>query len=343
MSTMMEMRKAARERVKSHCRVCPVCDGRACAGEIPGMGGIGTGSAFRNNIVALAAYKLNMRVMHDANTPDVSRTLWDRELSLPVFAAPVGNVRQNLGSDMDNADYVRKLIAGCMKAGTLAGVGDVPEITEFARYMGYAKGYGKTVVPFIKPWGTEAVARRFDLAAEAGCDICGMDVDAAGLPHLRSLPTPAGVKTPKEMAGIIKAAHERAIKFIVKGVMTADEAVIAADAGADAIIVSNHGGRVLDHTAGAAEVLEGIAEAVGDRLVVMADGGIRSGVDVLKILALGAKVALICRPVAVMVHGDEEEGVPAYFAMIKSELAQAMQLTGCKDLASVTERVLRKC
>lgn len=340
MPTMQEMRKIARERVKTKCRVCPVCDGRACAGEIPGMGGIGTGSAFKNNITALAAHKLNMRVMHEANSPDVSCKLWDRDLALPVLAAPVGNVRQNLGSDMDNADYTRKLIEGCVKAGTLAGIGDVPELDVFAQYMDLAKEYGKTVVPFIKPWVADAVAKRFDLAAEAGCDICGMDVDAAGLPHLRSLPEPAGVKTPKEMAAIIKAAHERKIRFIVKGVMTVDEAVIAADAGADAIIVSNHGGRVLDHTAGAAEVLEGIAEAVGSRLVVMVDGGIRTGVDVLKVLALGAKFSLICRPVSVMVHGDEEEGVPAYFNMIKSELSQAMQLTGCKDLASVTRRVL---
>ncbi|CAK7000656.1 MAG: L-lactate dehydrogenase [Desulfovibrio sp.] len=340
MATMQELRKTARERVKSKCRVCPVCDGRACAGEIPGMGGIGTGSAFRNNITALAAFKLNMRVMHEANTPDVSCTLWDRKLSLPVLAAPVGNVQQNLGSDMDNADYTRKLIEGCVKAGTLAGIGDVPELDLFAKYMKLAGEYSKNVIPFIKPWVTDAVAKRFDLAAEAGCDICGMDVDAAGLPHLRSLPTPAGVKTPKEMAEIIKAAHDRKIKFIVKGVMTADEAVIAADAGADAIIVSNHGGRVLDHAAGAAEVLEGIAEAVGHRLVVMADGGIRTGVDVLKILALGAKVSLICRPVAVILHGDENEAVPAYFTMIRSELSQAMQLTGCNDLASVTRRIL---
>lgn len=340
MATMQEMRARARTRVKSQCRVCPVCNGRACAGEIPGMGGIGTGSGFHNNIAALAAYTLNMRVLHDANTPDIACTLWERKLALPVLAAPMGSVRRNIGGDMDNAVFTRKLIEGCAKAGTLAGVGDLPEIAEFAEYMDNAKGFGKTVVPFIKPWGKDAVVRRFDLAAEAGCDICGMDVDAAGLPQLRSLPAPAGVKTPGELADIVKAAHERKIRFIVKGVMTADEAVIAADAGADAIIVSNHGGRVLDHTAGAAAVLEGIADAVGHRLVVMADGGIRTGVDVLKILALGAKAALICRPVAVIVHGDEEKGVPAYFDMIGSELSQAMRLTGCKNLASIGGRVL---
>lgn len=338
--SMQELRKKARERVKTKCRVCPVCDGRACAGEIPGMGGIGTGTAFRNNLTALEAYKLNMRVLHEANTPVVSCRLWDRELSLPVLAAPVGNVRQNLGSDLDNATYTRKLMESCAKAGTLAGVGDIPDIDDFAKYMENAKDYAKTVIPFIKPWGKDAVARRFDYAAEAGCDICGMDVDAAGLPQLRALPEPAGVKSPAELAEIIKKAHARKIRFIVKGVMTPDEAVIAADAGADAIIVSNHGGRVLDYAAGAAEVLGGIAEAVGNRLVVMVDGGIRTGVDVLKVLALGAEMCLICRPVAVILHGDEEEGVPAYFDMIRSGLTQAMQLTGCKDLASVTRRVL---
>ncbi|MCC8195163.1 MAG: alpha-hydroxy-acid oxidizing protein, partial [Deltaproteobacteria bacterium] len=202
------------------------------------------------------------------------------------------------------------------------------------------KGRGKSVVPFIKPWGKDAVAERLDIAREAGCDICGMDVDAAGLTILRTLAAPVAVKTPDELAEIIDLVHQRGMKFIVKGIMTVDEAEDAVDAGTDAVLVSNHGGRVLDCTPGTAEVLPEIAEAVGDRTLVMVDGGIRSGTDVLKVLALGAKAALVCRPVAVMLHGDEENGVPAYFAGLREELAQAMRLTGCKDLASIDANVV---
>jgi hypothetical protein len=70
------IRKTARERVKEHCRVCPVCNGVACAGEVPGMGGIGTGSAFRANLSSLAAYRLEMRLLHDAATPATAISLF---------------------------------------------------------------------------------------------------------------------------------------------------------------------------------------------------------------------------------------------------------------------------
>ncbi len=337
---MQEIRNKARERVKTKCRVCPVCDGKACAGEVPGMGGIGTGMSFRNNVTALAAYQLNMRVLHGANTPDTSLELWGRKLALPVFAAPVGTVGRNIGSGMADDEYAGHLINGCTAAGTLASTGDVPDIEGFSKFMVQVKGRGKSVVPFIKPWSRDAVAARLDLAVQAGCDICGMDVDAAGLSILRALAAPVAVKTAAQLAEIIALAHQRGIRFIVKGIMTIDEAYLAADAGADAVLVSNYGGRVLDYTPGTAEVLPEIAEAVGKQTIVMVDGGIRSGVNVLKCLALGAKVALICRPVAVMLHGDGEKGVPVYFAAIQDQLAQAMHLTGCKDLASVTEDVV---
>ena len=232
------------------------------------------------------------------------------------------------------------VIDGCVAAGTLAGVGDVPQIDKFEKYVGWGKGRGKSFVPFIKPWPRDEVAKRLDFAKEAGCDICGMDVDAAGLKVLRTFAAPVSVKTPAALAELIALAHDRGMKFIVKGIMTVDEAHLAAEAGADAVLVSNHGVRVLDYTPGTAEVLPEIAEAVGEQTIVMVDGGIRTGVDVLKCLALGAKAALICRPIAVMLHGDEEKGVPAYLAAIQDQLAQAMRLTGCNDLASVNVDVV---
>jgi isopentenyl diphosphate isomerase/L-lactate dehydrogenase-like FMN-dependent dehydrogenase len=82
---------------------------------------------------------------------------------------------------------------------------------------------------------------------------------------------------------------------------------------------------------------------VGNRVVVMTDGGIRSGADVLKALALGAKVVLICRPVVVIAHGDEQNGVGKYFAQIRDELTQAMRLTGCANVEAVTRRVISNC
>jgi isopentenyl diphosphate isomerase/L-lactate dehydrogenase-like FMN-dependent dehydrogenase len=338
---MQDARKKARDRVKSRCKVCPVCNGVACAGDVPGMGGIGTGVSFQNNVTALAQQRLLMRVLHGANEPDTTMELWGRKLALPVLAAPVGSVSVNLGSDMSDADYATTLVRGCRAAGTLASVGDGLDAATFEKNISMIGDGGASVIAFIKPWAArEEIVTRLDMAVAAGISICGMDVDAAGLTVMRRRETPVSTQTPEALAQVVKLAHARGIKFIVKGVMAEDEAVIAADAGADAVLVSNHGGRVLDHSPGTAEVLPDIADAVGGRVVVMMDGGVRTGADVLKALALGAHLTLICRPVVVAVHGDEQNGVVKYFAQLQDELAQAMRLTGCGNLAAVSRRVL---
>lgn len=122
--------------------------------------------------------------------------------------------------------------------------------------------------------------------------------------------------------------------------MTPEEAEIALAAGAAAIVVSNHGGRVLDHTPGAAEVLPAIAARVKGRLLIFADGGVRSGSDVLKLLALGADAVLVGRPLVIGVMGGGREGVAFLLNKLKSELIQAMLLTGTADVKSVPRAIL---
>ncbi|MCL1985377.1 MAG: alpha-hydroxy-acid oxidizing protein, partial [Betaproteobacteria bacterium] len=226
-------------------------------------------------------------------------------------------------------------------ANTLACVGDGLDAATFQENISTIGDSGASVIAFIKPWAAkEEIGMRLDMAIKAGIGICGMDVDAAGLTALRRRGTPVSTQTPEGLTQIIRLAHSRGIKFIVKGVMTVDDAVVAVDAGADAVLVSNHGGRVLDHSPGTAEVLPAIADAVGRRVVVMMDGGVRTGADVLKALALGAKLTLVCRPVVVAVHGDEQNGVVRYFTRMQDELTQAMRLTGCANLDSISRRIL---
>ena len=89
---MKAIKDLARERMKGHCRVCPVCDGRVCSGEVPGMGGLGTGSSFRANLEALANVKLAMRCLHGAALPDTSTEVLGLKLTMPVMAAPIGGL-----------------------------------------------------------------------------------------------------------------------------------------------------------------------------------------------------------------------------------------------------------
>ncbi len=149
---------------------------------------------------------------------------------------------------------------------------------------------------------------------------------------------PVGPKTSAELQEVIAATS---LPFIVKGIMTADEAEEAVRAGAAAIVVSNHGGRVLDCTPGAAEVLPGIAARVKGKAIIFADGGVRSGADVLKLLALGADAVLVGRPLVIAAFGGGREGVAMYLNQLKGELLQAMLLTGTADVKQVSARILQ--
>jgi len=130
--------------------------------------------------------------------------------------------------------------------------------------------------------------------------------------------------------------------FAIKGVMSADDARQAADAGVTAIIVSNHGGRQLDGAAAPIEVLPTIVDAVRDRLEVILDGGVRRGVHVLKALALGAKGCAIGRPYLYGLSAGGEAGVAKALEILRSELTIAMKLSGCPDVRAVRRSLLRR-
>lgn len=98
---MKDVRKHARELMEGYCRVCPICNGKACAGEVPGMGGLGTGASFMNNVSALAGVRFNMRLVHGAETPDTSVSVLGLKLAMPVLAAPIGGVSFNMGGKIN--------------------------------------------------------------------------------------------------------------------------------------------------------------------------------------------------------------------------------------------------
>ena len=175
---------------------------------------------------------------------------------------------------------------------------------------------------------------------DQGCRIfaVAMDIDAAGLPFLKNLTPPAGSKTVEELREIVKEAE---VPFIIKGIMTVKGALKAKEAGAAAIVVSNHGGRVLDQCPATAEVLAEIADAVGNDMKILVDGGIRSGVDIFKALALGADAVLIGRPFVTAVYGGGAEGVAAYTAKLAAELEDTMAMCGAHSLSEISRDMVR--
>ncbi len=132
------------------------------------------------------------------------------------------------------------------------------------------------------------------------------------------------------------------LPLVIKGVLTAEDAELAIQHGVAAIIVSNHGGRQLDAATPSILALPEVVEAVKGRVEVYMDGGIRTGIDVLKAVALGARVVFVGRPVLWGLAVQGIEGVSQVFEILREELEYAMVLSGCPTIASVNRTFIKQ-
>ena len=334
-----EILQNARTCMGPYCKACPVCNGQACKNTIPGPGAKGSGTGFARNYQKWQELRVNLDTIGENRRADTSFDFFGHRLALPVMAAPVGAMQMHYGDKYDDLTYNRLLLAACAKAGIVAFTGDGvdPAVMEGATQAIRARqGCG---VPTVKPWDRETLMQKLDLALTADPMAIAMDIDAAGLPFLRNRMPPAGSKTVAELREVAERARK---PFILKGIMTVKGAEKALEAGAAGIIVSNHGGRVLDQCPATAEDMPENADALkGTAVKVMVDGGIRSGVDVFKALALGADGVLICRPFVTAVYGGGEEGVKCYIDKIAGELADTMQMCGAHSISEITREMVR--
>ena len=319
---------------KNKCKACPICNGKACGNSIPGPGSKGVGDTAMRNYSKWQEIRVNMDTLCESGTPDTSLELFGKKFRYPFFAGPVGAVVAHYSDKYDDKGYNNVLVKACADNGIAAFTGDGLDATVMkvaCEAIAASDGVG---VPTVKPWNLETIEGKMELVKASGSFAVAMDVDAAGLPFLKGMNPPAGGKTVEKLAAIAKMAGK---PFIVKGVMTVKGALKAKEAGAAGIVVSNHGGRVLDQCPATAEVLCDIVDALkGSGMKIIVDGGIRTGVDVFKALAMGADAVIICRPFVPMVYGGAEEGVQLYINKIGAELEDTMAMCGAKDLASIT-------
>lgn len=328
----------ARECIGPYCKACNICNGKVCRNQIPGPGAKGTGDTAMRNYDKWQEIRVNMDTICENKTPDTSFSLFGHNFRYPFFAGPVGAVNLHYGDKYDDLAYNNILVQACSENGIAAFTGDGtnPEVMKGAAKA--ISSFGGIGVPTVKPWNMDTIKEKLTLCRESGSFAVAMDIDAAGLPFLKNMQPPAGSKTVEELREIIEMAH---VPFIIKGIMTVKGALKAKEAGASAIVVSNHGGRVLDQCPATAEVLKDIADVLkGSGIKILVDGGIRSGTDVFKALALGADAVLICRPFVTAVYGGAQEGVKTLIEKIGAELADTMAMCGAPDLASITEDMI---
>lgn len=330
--TYNEILEKSKGLIGPYCKSCPVCNGKACGNSMPGPGSKIPGNVAARNYEKWQEIFVNMDTLCPNMPVDTSFELFGKKFFAPIFIAPLGALSLHYGDKHTDITYNNILVPAAANYGICALTGDGvdPEVLKnAANAMEKIGGIG---IPTIKPWNKEFVFEKLDILNEKGIFAAAMDVDGAGLPFLKKMNPNAGSKSVDEMKEIISYAK---MPFIIKGIMTVKGALKAVEAGADAIVVSNHGGRVQGNTPSTAEVLPEIAEAVKGKIKIFVDGGIRSGVDVYKALALGADAVLIGRPVVPFIYAEGEEGFKVYMDKIVAELKDTMTMCGTPTLKDI--------
>ena len=344
--TVTDVREKAREKLKGICGVYRICDGldtRLCQGQSYGrplgIGGVGSGASFHNNILALKKLQLKMRLIGPHFESNTKFNFFGEELAMPIMAASVAGVNSFGGEKViSEKEFCRSVVIGCKEAGTLGWRGDSFNYSIENSWgidaIAEAKGYG---VKIVKPRAQDVIIQFFKKAEKIGCKAVGIDIDGCGSFMMAKNNKPVYRKTVDDIKELVSAT---CLPVIIKGIMTLEDGLAADEAGASAIVVSNHGGRVLDHTPGTADVLPNIAAELKNKMMIIVDGGVRTGYDALKMLALGADAVLIGRDIIRAAVGSKNEGVRLQMEYLQKTLAKAMKMTNCSDLNEITSDIL---
>lgn len=325
---------------KDICWVCKVCDGTDCASGVPGMGGVGKMETFQDNSKALKEYTILPRYIRDQVNPNTNFHFLGKQFTVPIMAAPMTGATTNMNNAMDEFQYSSTVLQGSLESGSIAWLGDGATPDKYIQMLSAIRKVEGMGILICKPRADEGMLReRFQEAQRQGIFALGMDIDAFNFKTMIQKNQQAPSRNINDLKNIRKFTT---LPFIIKGIMTEEDAELAIEIGADALVVSNHGGRVMDEMPGTARVLHKISERVARRVPVLVDGGIRSGMDVFKMIALGADAVLVGRPIAISAVGGEVPGVKFLYNQYTNELKNTMNITGAESLKNISKDMLLK-
>jgi len=307
-------------------------------------GGAGDEVTLRDNVAAFERRKLRPRVLVDVGQVSTATTVLGTKIALPVVIAPLA-MQRLAHPDGEEATARAAAAAGTIMCLSSAATCAPKELTQGHRWFqvyvwrprtkteaaieeAVAHGYSALVLTVDVPYiGRRERDIRVDFKVPENLtvqgDLFGQGFDASV--SWRDLEWLAGYDLP----------------VVVKGLLTAEDAAVACEHGAAAVVVSNHGGRQLDGVSATLDVLEEVVDAVDGRAEVLVDGGVRRGVDVLKALALGARAVMIGRAMLWGLAVAGEEGVTDVLRMFREEVELGLALLGCTSPADVSRAHVR--
>ena len=296
-----------------------------------------TKATFRRNPRAFQQYLFRQKIFHDVSEPDISIELFGKTLPIPAITAPVGSFSL-IGQEAE-----RQVAEGTDRAGAMMFVSQAAHFNlhdwrnadksplVFMAYMNRGKPEVEEYAKTAEDLGFAAVGITMDTVkpVKLGDEVPLSTKD--GKPRKGHKSTPKDIEWMKQMVKL---------PVVVKGIMGADDARVAVNSGADALVVSNHGGRILDFNRSALEALPEVVDAVGAKVPVLLDSGIRSGGDIVKAMALGAKAVLTGRPVAWGVGAFGASGVARVFNIFAEEMQRVLVMTGVARVGEVSKAIL---
>jgi len=296
-----------------------------------------TKATFHRNPRAFRQYLFRQKIFHDVADPDISVELFGCKLPIPAITAPVGSFSL-IGNDAE-----RQVAEGTERAGAMMFVS---QAAKFNPKNWRAAAKSPLVFMAYMNRGKEEVSEYAKLSEDLGYAAVGITMDTVR-PVKIGDEVPLSTKDGKPRKGhkstvrdIEWMKQQVTLPVVVKGIMGADDARAAIAAGADALVVSNHGGRILDFNRSALEALPEVVVAAAGKVPVLFDSGVRSGGDIVKALALGAKAVLVGRPVAWGVGSFGAPGVERVFAIFAEEMQRVLTMTGVARVRELTQRIL---
>jgi isopentenyl diphosphate isomerase/L-lactate dehydrogenase-like FMN-dependent dehydrogenase len=296
-----------------------------------------TKATFHRNPRAFRQYLFRQKIFHDVSEPDIAIELFGHTLPIPAITAPVGSFSL-IGDDAE-----RQVAEGTERFGAMMFTSQAAKFDP--------KGWrdaAKSPLVFMAYMnrGREEVSEYAKTAEDLGFAAVGITMDTVKpvkigdevpLSTKDGKPRKGHKSTPKDIEWMKQQVD---LPVVVKGIMGADDARAAVNSGADALVVSNHGGRILDFNRSALEALPEVIDAVAGKVPVLLDSGIRSGGDIVKAMALGAKAVLTGRPVAWGVGAFGARGVERVYAILAEEMQRVLTMTGVARVRDVTKAIL---
>jgi isopentenyl diphosphate isomerase/L-lactate dehydrogenase-like FMN-dependent dehydrogenase len=323
-------------------------------------GGAGDEQTLRANRAAFSRWELRPRVLVDVATVTTAATVLGAEVALPLLVAPTAFQRL---ADPEGELATARAAAHAGTVMTLSTLSSATpaELTAaapgapqwFQLYWSTDRGFTQGLVEQAAEAGFRALVLTVDLPVAGRRE---RDARASfALPADLPLPNIPGALRREDFHAALHAVVDDSITWrdlewlrsvsplplVLKGILTAEDALLAADHGAAAVVVSNHGGRQLDGVPASLDVLPEVIEAVGERVEVLLDGGIRRGIDVLKALALGARAVLSGRAVLWGLAAGGEDGAARVLELLRDEIELGLKLLGCPSPAEVTRAHVR--